>query len=512
MPISKLKAVEVGIPASESVVNLLSLSPLQVNSPCVTRFRLRLLMANAPMRLLTLNPSDTLPLTDQIVDGLRKRITQRALRAGMRLPSIRHFAKTHQVSAATVVQAYDRLVEDGYLVPRRGSGFYVARNSRGRKLRSRIDLAPAEDTLWILRSALQQQHPVIRAGAGWLPPSWLDGKLIVQGVSRAVGKDGSHLLEYGEPQGFSPLRKQLVHKLAKSGIKTDIDQIITTHGVSQAIDLVCRYFIHPGDVVLVDDPGYYVTFGYLKTLGATIVGVPRTPDGPDLSALESLVTTHQPKLFFTMSVLHNPTGTDMNQATAHRVLQLAEKRNFIIVEDDAYGDLHPGVATRLSTLDQLQRVVYVSGFSKTVSPDLRSGFLAARHDLVQDLLDLKLLSSITTSQLIERIVADIVESGRYEKHLSRLRTRLAQQRHVVMHKIEDCGLEMFSRSGTGMFLWARYDENSDAAEIASLAAAKGIMLGPGHLFRPHQEPSSWLRFNVAYCDEPAVYRFLRQLR
>lgn len=464
------------------------------------------------MRLLTLDPLDTSPLTDQIVDGLRKRITQRALRPGMRLPSIRAFAKTHHVSTVTVVQAYDRLVRDGFLVSRRGSGFYVARNSRGVKSRSWIDLAPAEDTLWILRSALQHHHPVIRAGAGWLPPSWLDDGLIVQGISRAVGKGGPYLLEYGEPQGLRSLREQLVLKLTSSGIKADIDHVITTHGVSQAIDLICRYFVRPGDVILVDDPGYYVTFGYLKTLRATLLGVPRTPNGPDVSTLETLVNTYRPKLFFTMSVLHNPTGTDMSQAVAHRVLELAERANFVIVENDAYGDLHPGPATRLAALDQLQRVVYISGFSKTVSPDLRVGFLAARHDLAQDLLDLKLLSSITTSQLIERSIVEILESGRYEKHLNRLRTRLAERRQVVMRKLEDCGLELFSRTGAGMFLWARYDQNTDAAQLASLAAAKGIMLGPGHLFRPHQEPSPWLRFNVAYCDEPAVYRFLRQVK
>lgn len=462
------------------------------------------------MRLVTLNTLDASPLTEQIVDGLRKRITQRGLREGVRLPSIRSFAGAHHVSTATVVEAYDRLVQEGYLVSRRGSGFYVARSVRSERSRSRIDLAPAQDTLWILRSALQHKHPVIRAGAGWLPPSWLDSKLIVQGVSKAMAGGGAQLLDYGEPQGFLPLRKQLAAWLAGHGIKADADHIITTHGASQAIDIVCRYLVHPGDVVLVDDPGYYVTFGFLKTLGATLIGVPRTPEGPDIPVLESLVAEHRPKLFFTMSVLHNPTGTDMSQAVAHRVLQLAEKGNFIVVEDDPYGDLHPGAAIRLAALDQLQRVVYISGFSKTVSPDLRAGFLAARHDLAQDLLDLKLLSAITTSQLVERIVTDIVESGRYEKHLNRLRMRLAEQRHLVMRKLEDCGLEMFSRSGAGMFLWARYNENINAAEMASRAAAKGIMLGPGHLFRPHDEPSPWLRFNVAYCDEPAVYRFLRQ--
>lgn len=464
------------------------------------------------MRLLNLNPSDALPLTNQIVDGLRKRIIQRALRAGTRLPSIRNFAKAHCVSTVTVVQAYDRLVQEGYLVPRRGSGFYVARNTRRGKAGGRIDLAPAEDTLWILRSALQHQHRVIRAGAGWLPPSWLDERLVVQGVTAALDTAGPDLLAYGEPLGYGPLREQLALKLERSGINVDADQIITSHGVSQAIDLLCRYLVHPGDAVLVDDPGYYVIFGYLKTLGATVVGVPRTPEGPDISAMESLVAVHRPKLFFTMSVLHNPTGTSLSQAVAHRVLQLAEKGDFTIIEDDPYGDLHGGAVTRLAALDQLQRVVYISGFSKTVSPDLRVGFLAARHELAQDVVDLKLLSSITTSQLAERAITGILQSGRYARHLSRLRARLDEQRPVVMHKLEECGLEMFARPQEGIFLWARYHENSDAAQIASVAATKGIMLGPGHLFRPHHEPSSWMRFNIAYCDDPAVYRFLRQTR
>jgi len=309
-----------------------------------------------------------------------------------------------------------------------------------------------------------------------------------------------------------PLREQLVDRLIGFGISVQPHQLITTHGVSQAIDLVGRYFVHPGDTVLVDDPGYYAIFGYLKTLGARLVGVPRTQQGPDLAALERIIEEHQPKLFFTMTVLHNPTGTSTNPAIAHGLLQLAKKYEFMIVENDTYGDFHPNPLTRLATLDQLNRVIYVSGFSKTVSPDLRVGYIACREDLLEDLVDLKVLTGLTTSQLNEKLILNILASGQYQKHLQNLRERLEQNREITIRKLENCGLEIFAKPEAGIFVLARFNSLSNTAEITSLAATKGIILGPGHLFRPHHEPSPWLRFNVAFCDDPLIYRFLRSVK
>lgn len=464
------------------------------------------------MRLVTLNPHDALPLTDQITDDLRKRIVQRALKPGTRLPSIRSFAQAHGVSTFTVVQAYDRLVTEGFLVSRQGSGFYVPKRSGTKHVRERINLENAEDTLWILRSTLQDRHSVLKVGAGWLPASWLDGGMIRKGLRALARAAEPFLLEYGEPHGYLPLREQLVQKLIGLGIDTQPRQLITTHGVSQAIDLIGRYFIHPGDTVLVDDPGYYATVGYLKTLGATLAGVPRTSQGPDIAALEKIIEDQRPKLFFTMTVLHNPTGTSTNQATAHRLLQLAEKYDFAIVENDTYGDFQPNPITRLATLDQLKQVIYISGFSKTISPDLRVGYIACRGDLAEDLVDLKLLTGLTTSQLNEGLIFDILASGQYGKHLQRLQERLERSRESTLKKLENCGLETFAAPEGGMFVLARFGASSNAAEIASLAAAKGIILGPGNLFRPHQEPSPWLRFNVAFCDDPSIYRFLNSVK
>ena len=464
------------------------------------------------MRLVTLNPHDALPLTSQITDDLRKRIVQRALKPSTRLPSIRSFAQAHGVSTFTVVQAYDRLVKEGFLVSRQGSGFYVSKRSGTKHAREFINLENAEDTLWILRSTLQDRRSVLKVGAGWLPASWLDGGMIRNGLRALARTAEPFFLEYGEPHGYLPLREQLVQKLIGLGIDTQPRQLITTHGVSQAIDLVGRYFIHPGDTVLVDDPGYYATFGYLKTLGATLAGVPRTSQGPDIAALEKIIEDQRPKLFFTMTVLHNPTGTSTNQATAHRLLQLAEKYDFAIVENDTYGDFHPNPVTRLATLDQLKRVIYISGFSKTVSPDLRVGYIACREDLAEDLVDLKLLTGLTTSQLNEGLIFGIFASRQYGKHLQRLQERLERSRKSTIKKLENCGLETFATPEGGMFVLARFGASSNAAEIAGLAAAKGIILGPGNLFRPHHEPSPWLRFNVAFCDDPSIYRFLNSVK
>ncbi len=463
------------------------------------------------MPLVTLNPRDALPLTDQITDELRKRIVQRALKPGTRLPSIRAFARTHGVSTFTVVEAYDRLVNDGVLISRQGSGFYIPKQLRVRRPREHVQLEDAQDTLWILRSILQEKRPVLKPGAGWLPAAWLDGGIIRSGL-RVLARDAASLnLEYGEPHGYAPLREQLVEKLGGLGIAARSRQVIMTHGVSQAIDLIARYLVRAGDTVLVDDPGYYATFGYLKTLGATLVGVPRTAHGPDVSALENLLAEHKPKLFFTMTILHNPTGTSTDQATAHRLLQLADKHDFMIVENDTYGDFHPLPMTRLATLDQLKRVIYISGFSKTVSPDLRVGYIACSENLAEDLVDLKLLSGLTTSQLNERLIFDILASRQYTKHLQRINARLDRSRSRTIQKLQNCGLEVFAVPEAGMFVLARFGPSSNAAEIASLAATKNIILGPGHVFRPHDEPSAWLRFNVAFCDDPLIYRFLNSV-
>lgn len=464
----------------------------------------------ATLPLLTLNPLDPVPLVEQIVVGIRRLAEERALRAGTRLPSIRNFAVQHGVSRFTVVDAYDRLVALGYLASRRGSGFYVAsRQPVEMPLASTCRLEKADDVLWLLHNTFQDVPGAVRPGCGWLPSSWMDGNSIQKSLNELSRKSGEFLTGYGDVSGYLPLRQQLVHKhLADIGVGAEVRQVIMTNGATHGLDLAARLLIRPGDTVLVDDPGYYTLFGYLKTLGARLLGVPRNVNGPDVERMEQLIQEFQPKLFFTNTVLHNPTGTSTSLAVAHQILQLAEKHGLYIVEDDIYGDFHPSNAPRLATLDQLKRVIYISSFSKTISSSLRVGFIACNQELATRLLDLKLLSGLTTSEITQRVMHQILLEGRYRKHIERVRSRLQEKRGQVIQQLEQCGLQLHAEPAGGMFIWARLPEGRNAAEIATLAAQENIMLAPGNLFRPYQEPSPWMRFNVAHCDDGRIFDFL----
>ncbi len=388
------------------------------------------------MPLISLDSHDSVPLVGQIITAVKTQIDERAIRPGTRMPSIRAFALDHRVSRFTVVQAYDRLVAMGYLNSRLGSGFYVTPRPKPPIARAApYKLERAMDVLWLLRNALQQPSPKPMPGAGWLPGSWMDEAGIQRSLRALSRKGGEFLTGYGLPAGYLPLRELLQHRLAEIGIAADPAQIVLTKGATHALDLVARYFIRPGDAVLVDDPGYFILFGALKSLGAKVVGVPWTLNGPDTTAMEALIDEHRPKMFITNTVLHNPTGVSISQAVAHRVLQLAEKYNFIIVEDDIYGDFHPVPVTRLATLDQLNRVIYISSFSKTISASLRVGFLACTRDIAEHLTDLKLLTGLTTSEIGERLIYQLLTDGFYRKHIDRLRSRMNDSREKLIHRI-----------------------------------------------------------------------------
>ncbi len=451
------------------------------------------------------------PLVDQIVAGIRQHIDDRVLRPGVRLPPIRRFAEEHGISRFTVVEAYDRLVALGYLSSRRGSGFYVA--PRAAPATADCCAAPLEravDVVWLLRQGLDGRGAGLKVGSGWLPPGWLDDEGIRRNLRLLSRREDANLTCYGTPQGYLPLRQQLQLRLAELGIGARSDQILLTHGATQALDLIARYFIKPGDCVFVDDPGYFTLFGNLRLHGAQLVGVPHTPEGPDTAALETLLQEHQPKVFFTHSVLHNPTAANLSPAAAFQVLKLAERHNFLVVEDDTYADFQATPTTRLAALDQLERVIYVGSFSKTLSANLRVGFLAAHPDLAGALTDIKLLTSLTTGEFNERLVYLMLTEGHYRKYLERVRGRLAEASAATLRMLERLGLKLYTEPEGGTFAWARAPGLKDAAILARHAAQEGIMLAPGNLFRPQMQPSPYLRFNVAHSTDRKLERFLEK--
>jgi DNA-binding transcriptional MocR family regulator len=297
-------------------------------------------------------------------------------------------------------------------------------------------------------------------------------------------------------------------RLEELEIGASPDQVVLASGITQAIDLIARIFVQPGDAVIVGDPAWFQMFGRFASQGARLVGVPYTPDGPDLDALETLVQQWRPKMLVINSVLQNPTGTSLTAAQAFRILRLAEEYDFIVVEDDIYGDLCPQgyPATRLASLDQLKRVIYLGSFSKTLAANLRVGFIACAPEVAKAVTDQKMLVGMTSPELNERVLYKILTEGHYRRHVERLRTRLDGVRDKAARMLEKTGLKLFHTPGAGMFLWA--DTGVDSDMLAAAGHEAGFLLTPGSLFSPQQSPSSWTRFNVANCGDPALPAFL----
>jgi len=453
-------------------------------------------------------------LVAQIVRAIEARIDDKLLRTGARMPSIRHYSDLHGVSRFTVVEAYDRLVAKGFLESRRGSGFFVrerapmvaavAQSQAG-------DASPRQlDVVWLVRNMFRQYPPEKMPGSGVLPNDWLNGELIADGLRSLSRQNQNLLLSYGNPQGFLPLRQQLQLKLAELEIAATPDQIVTTSGVTQALDLVARHFTQPGDTIFVDDPAWFLMFGSFVTLGTKVVGIPRLADGPDIAKLAELAALHKPKLYVINSVLHNPTSTSLSAAKAFQILKIAEQHDFTIVEDDIYCDMHPGAAvqpaTRIAALDQLNRVIYLGGFSKTLAANLRVGFIATSHEMAIRLSDRKMLTTLTTTEICERVVYKILSEGRYRKHVDRLRAKLDGVRDKTLRQLERVGLTVDVSAPAGMFVWA--DAGCDTTVLTEKGLEQGYLFAPGSLFSPNQLPSTRTRINVASMADPGVLRFL----
>ncbi|MBZ8140863.1 GntR family transcriptional regulator [Rubrivivax gelatinosus] len=451
-------------------------------------------------------------LAEQLAARYSERITQRLLAPGARLPSVRDCARRHRVSASTVVGAYERLQARGLVEARPQRGFFVRETAPARALPASPSAAaplplPVDATA-LVRSMFQAQSGRPAPGMGTLPQEWLDAALLQRALRRVGQADASAWLRYGEPAGDGALRQALAQRLADLGIPAAPAQIMTSMGATHGLDIVSRTLLRPGDAVLVDEPGWSVEFARLTAAGMRLLPVPRGVDGPDLAALEALAREHAPRMYATVSVLHNPTGTSLGAAAAHQVLRLAEAHDFLIAEDDTYAWLAPAHATRLAQLDGLRRTIYVSGFAKILTPQWRVGFVAAAPALIERFIDTKLLGSLGTPGPLEHALAWCLEQGLLRRHAERIGARLDTARARVVRLAEASGCR-FVTPPQGLFGWI--DVGADTERLAQNLLDEGWLTAPGVLFHPTRRPTTLMRVNFATSLEPAFWRRLREL-
>lgn len=446
---------------------------------------------------------------DEVMTAIRERISARSLQPGAKAPSIRAFAVAAGVSKSTVVEAYDRLAAEGVLQARRGSGFYVAGRTPPlalAELEPRLDRSI--DPLWVSRQSLEAAPGALKPGCGWLPSDWMPEDAVRRSLRALARAPQANLTDYSPPLGAPAMRQFLTRRLSAYGLEAPPAQIMLTESGVQALDLICRFLLEPGDTVMVDDPCYFNFHALLRAHRVEVVGAPWTPTGPDLDQFEAALIAHKPRLYITNSGPQNPTGATLSAVTAHRLLKLAERHDLLIVEDDVYADLEAEPSPRLAAFDGLERVVVIGSFSKTLSAAGRCGYVAARADWIEGLTDLKVATSFGGGGLAAELTYAILTDGAYRRYLGSLRERLARARGETLARLRPLGLTPWVEPAAGIFLWMRLPEGLDGGEIAQRALAQGVVLAPGEAFSASRSWRGYMRFNAAQSADPRIYAVL----
>ena len=454
-------------------------------------------------------------LVDQVVGEVIEKIQAERIPSGTRLPSVREMALFRGVSPDTISKAYDKLVSLAHLEARRGSGFYVLNH------RPEIEPEPINRALWVgiwskwKDYLLRPNSLAVRLpGSGLLSTEWTNSNLLTRSFSiQRKDMDESHF-KYNELSGYKPLRKQISFDLAVKGIKVDASNILTTRGATDAIHLILMASAAFNTPVLIEEPGPFVLRERLMASNTMGLSVPRMNDGPDLNEVRRLCELHRPKFFFCSSLLQNPTSSCIAPDKAFLLLKLAEEFNFMIVDDDSYGDLFAPSSNinfaRMAALDQLNRVIHIGSYTKTLGAGIRVGYIAAKWEQIERLRLFKNATYIATSIIPEQIVCNLLESGEYQAHCKRLRSRLAERRPVVQEWLTKYGFQIDATSQSGMFIWANAGANVDSIKLSNSLLNKGILLAPGLLFSEVEKWNSYLRFNLSTVNDESDVKLIAE--
>ncbi len=339
------------------------------------------------------------------------------------------------------------------------------------------------------------------------PPADLIPRERLSAITASIIESGRGWQYGGDLQGKLPIREQVAHFLSDlSGIAVPPDQLMITNGALAGIDIACRCFTRPGDVVVVEDPTFYYVVGLLKMSRVEVVGVPLASDGIDLAALEAIADQYgeRLKLVYSIPSFHNPTGINATNRAA--LARLAAERDFVVLEDATYQPLYYGAPPPplLKTYDVSGHVVTVASVSKVLMPSLRFGWLWAQPDQVQMFKHFK--GDGAPSTFTAEIVADCIRSGMFAEQVERARALYARKYDLMVAALDRHAPSWldWSAPGGGYFIWATLPEPLNAAQLLPLAHEQGVDLFRGsdcYVNPPHDRD---LRLCFAMIDDALI--------
>jgi 2-aminoadipate transaminase len=466
---------------------------------------------------LQLQAESHIPLYVQLCDQLRALVHTGELRPGDRIPASRELAQHLGVHRTTVANAYAELESEGLIEGHVGRGTFIRANWKPLQIAPPPpSLVPGGAIRWESLFADERGDDALDRLIRTMPASGISFVVAhppeesfpvdeMRSCCNAVlRREGTRILQYGATDGYPPLRKALIDLLRGEGVQPREENLLITDGCQQALDLICKVFLRPGDSVILENPTYPGTIAALRAARARCLGVPvRTEDGPgatlglDLDALEQTLAANRVKLMFLMPDFHNPTGLSMSLAARRRLLEIASKHQVPIVEDHIYACLLAR-GERLPSLKQLDRssvVIQTDSVSKIAFPGLRVGWVVAPPNVIERLRVVKQATDLHTDQLSQAALAEFMRRGLLVRHVARMRklcaSRLAAVEEALMRHMP--AETRWTHPAGGMCVWLELPPGFDANELLVRARERGVVFAPGRYFYVHSPQPNTLR-------------------
>ena len=457
------------------------------------------------------------PIYLQICDRIGHLIHNGGLPSGAQLPSIRKLAQTTKVNKLTVLEAYSRLEAEGLVQAKRGSGYFInPPELRVPTLSSPLPPASFNPTqeviipgsggnsfpeIYYATLHSRGQPDVVDFSRGEPQPFGIDD---LRRIARRAMKDSDLFFQQTHPKGDRSLRGQISQILIQQGLEANPDNLIVTSGSMQALSLLADHFISPGDWVIVEAPTYHGFLSVLQQRGAQMIGIPMTPQGMNLELLAQYLESHRPKLIYTISTLHNPTGITTSASHRRKLLALAEAFDCLVIEDNAYEPLSfDTTPPPIKAFDTQDRVIYVGTFSKTLMLGLRVGYMAITGEQNSELTKRKLLHDFHISNASQAIVKEYLSSGHYRRRLEKIRVLHRDRRDymvsALIRHLPDSVTWTVPDGGT--FLWIQLPAKMSVTEISKATAKEKVLVGSGAAFFPEQQGYPALRLNFSLPPE-----------
>ncbi|MDG5820755.1 PLP-dependent aminotransferase family protein [Natronococcus sp. A-GB7] len=367
---------------------------------------------------------------------------------------------------------------------------------------------------WRLVSA----SDAVSLGYGFPYPSSLPSDDLVTVTEAVLADEGEHVLQYGGGSYTEQLTDFLVERAQSSDIDCDPSNILLTNGGTRAIDVVCRAFLEPSDSLIVEGPTFMGAISVFRNHGVEIDSFDVDTDGLDVDAVAEELRTREregreiPKLLYTIPNFQNPTGVTLSLDRRNRLLELADEYDFVLIEDDAYGDLRytEHELPTLKALDDTGRVVRIGTFSKTIAPGVRTGWIIANNEIVEAL---RKLNAGGTNTFTRSLVAHYCTTGKLDEHIEELRDVYEERRDRILHALETHmppAAEWTEPEG-GFFVWVTLPIHIDTEEMLHDAAENGVTYLPGSMFFPTDEGSNSLRLSFSYVPLDELERGIAAL-